>query len=966
MPSKPRADSLSPTGTVTFLFTDIEGSTRLWEQDPERMRPALARHDALARTAVEGNRGNVVKMIGDGVHAVFEDPLDAVSATLQLQQALADSEAAGGVPLRVRCGLHLGVVERRDNDFFGSAVNCAARIMAAAHGGQMIVSQAVVDRVADRLPDAVSLRDLGSVRLRDLASPERVYQIVHPLLRQDFPALRSLEATPNNLAQQVNSFVGRERELDDVKKLLANTRLATLLGAGGLGKTRLSLQVAVDLLDNFSDGVWLAELAPLSDPRLLAQAVASVLGVKEGAGRPVQEALLRFVKDRQLLLVLDNCEHLLQPCAELVTQLLQAGPQVKILSTSREPLHVAGETTYQLPSLSVPEPRLRVAYTALTHYEAVRLFVDRAVAAQPEFRLTSRNATTVADICRRLDGIPLAIELAAARVRVLSVETIAARLSDCFRLLTGGDRTALPRQRTLRACIDWSYELLAEPERALLRRLAVFAGGWTLEAAEAVGADRDVEATEVLDLLTQLVEKSLAAMEVEGKRYRLLETVRQYARERLLESGGGEAVRERHRDYFLALTEEAEPKLTGAEQAAWLQRLEEEHENLRASLDFSLGEAGSEKGLRLCGALQRFWMTHVHFSEGRDWSARFLGQAGAEERTLERAKVLNGAGLLAHYQSDQTAAAALLEECLAIQRQWGDRRGIAWSLTNLGLVAYEQGDFASARALHEESLAIMRELGNQSGIGAALNNLAGVAHQQGDFAYARALLEQCLAIKRELGERGRIANSLGNLGNVALDQGDFASARALCEECLAIMRELGNRGYIATTLDALGRVAYFQGDYPTARMLSEESLAIMRELQHRNGMADSLYSLGNVTYEQGDYQAARKMFAEGLVIRRERDDRRGMVSSLAGLAAVIVALGSSLHAARIWGAAERLREQIGAPLPPNERPRYDQRVAGARAASKDDIAFDSAWQEGRALTLEVALELALAETVKRP
>jgi len=925
MPAKPRADSLLPTGTVTFLFTDIEGSARLWEQDPERMRPALGRHDALARTAIEGHRGSVVKMIGDGVHAAFADPLDALRATLQLQQALADPEATGGVPLRVRCGVHLGVAEHRDNDFFGTAVNRAARLMAAAHGGQVIVSQAVVDRVADRLPQAVTLRDLGSVRLRDLASPERVYQVVHPRLRQDFPALRSLMATPNNLAQQVTSFVGRERELADVKKLLANTRLATLLGAGGLGKTRLSLHVAVEVLDDYPDGVWLVELAPLADGRLLAQAVASVLGVKEEAGRPVQETLLKFVQDRQLLLVLDNCEHLLPACAELVKQLLQAGPRVKILATSREPLHVAGETTYPVPSLSVPEPRLRLAHTALTQYEAIRLFVDRAKAAQPAFALTAQNASTVADICRHLDGIPLALELAAVRVRALSVEAIAARLSDRFRLLTGGDRTALPRQQTLRACIDWSYDLLTDPERALLRRLAVFAGGWTPEAAEAVGADREATPNNVLNLLTQLLEKSLVVMDAEGRRYRLLETVRQYAQDRLHESGDGEAARERHRDYFLALAEEAEPKLKGAQQAEWLQRLEEEHDNLRAGLSWSLAEAGSGAGLRLCGALGWFWETRGHFAEGREWCVRVLGKARGEERTQERANVLNAAGNLARSQSDYRAARALHEECLAIRRQLGDRIGTAASLNNLGILTYLQGDYPAARALYEESL----------------------------------------AIRRELGDRGSMATSLNNLGNVAIGRSDYPTARALHEESLAIRRELGDPGGIALSLLNLGDVAFQQGDYGFARALHEESLTIMRELGDRSGTATSLTNLGNVARDRGDFPAAWALHQEGLVIWRKLGDRRGIAFALEGLALAVAALGNSLRAARIWGAAERLREEIGSPLPPNERPHYDRHVAQARGALGDDAAFDRAWQVGRDLTLEQAIDLGLAETVER-
>ncbi|TMH54013.1 MAG: adenylate/guanylate cyclase domain-containing protein [Betaproteobacteria bacterium] len=520
---------------TTFLFTDIEGSSRLWEQDPERMRPALARHDALVRTAVEHNRGTVVKMSGDGVHAAFSDPLDAVCASLELQRALADSESTNGIAIHVRCGLHAGVTERRDNDFFGTAVNRAARIMSTAHGGQVLLSQAVAVLVDERLPPGVTLRDLGSLRLRDLASPEHVYQLVHPQLRQDFPALRSLEATPNNLPLQVTSFVGRERELAEVKKLLANSRLLTLLGVGGIGKTRLSLQVAADLMDDYPDGVWFVELAPLTDALLVPQAVASVLGVKEEAGRPVVEALIKYVKSRRQLLILDNCEHLLDACAELVKQLLQAGPSLRILASSREHLRVAGESTYPVPALAAPDPYEKFIHTTLTQYEAARLFIDRALAAQPAFEISQQNAIAVAEVCHRLDGIPLAIELAAARVRALPVGTIASRLSDRLRLLAGGDRTALPRQQTLRALIDWSFDLLGEQERTLFRRLAVFAGGFTLEAAEAVSAVGDLANSDVLDVLTHLVEKSLVVMEGESGRYRLLETVRQYAQERLSE-----------------------------------------------------------------------------------------------------------------------------------------------------------------------------------------------------------------------------------------------------------------------------------------------------------------------------------------------------------------------------------------------------------------------------------------------
>ncbi len=968
MPDPHRADTPLATDTVTFLFTDIEGSTALWEQDGARMSQALAAHDALARSAVACHHGTVVKMTGDGIHAAFDDALDALAATVEIQQALADPAATRGIPLRVRCGLHAGVVERRDNDYFGSPVNRAARIMSAAHGGQVLLSQAVVDGVRDGLPAAVSLRDLGRVRLKDLATPEHVYQVLHPDLRQEFPALRSLESTPNNLPQQATSFIGREKELAELRRLLTKTRLLTLTGSGGSGKTRLCLQVCAESLERFPDGAWLVELAPLSDPALVPQTVATVLGLKEEPGELIVQTLAAHLKDKRLLLLLDNCEHLLDGCAKLADVLLRQCPHVKILASSREALGIGGEQAYRVPSLSLPDPKQAHTPASVVPFEAVQLFTDRALLARPDFQVTDQNATTLVSICHRLDGIPLAIELVAARVRSLSVDEIHRKLDKRFLLLTGGSRTALPRQQTLRSMIDWSYDLLRGAEKMLLQRLSVFAGGFTLAAAEAVCAGDGVEGVDVLDLLTSLADKSLVAAEQDDgrTRYRLLETVRQYAREKLLESGCGVAVRERHRDYFLTLAEEVDSKLAGAEQAAWLQRLDEEHDNLRSALEWSVVQVESGPSLRLCGALPRFWIPRGHFAEGREWCARVLQMAGTEKRPQERAKVINGAGLLAYHQSDHSAAAALFEECLAMERQLGNQQRIATLLGNLGLVAYEQGNLASARALHEEDLAIMREHGDQSGIAAAMNNLAGVANQQGDFASARALLEQCLAIKRELGDRGRIANSLGNLANVALDQGDFGSARALYEECLLIMRELGNRAYTATTLDGLGRVAYFQRDYPTARMLSLQSLAIMRELQHGSGIADSLYNLANVAYEQGEYQIARKTFEEGLMIRHARGDRRGTASSLEGLAAVVAALGRSLTAARIWGAAEQLRTEVGAPRSPNDRTDYERRVAAARVALGDDAAFDRAWQEGCGLTLERAMELALEETIERP
>ena len=781
------------------------------------MRPALAYHDAIARSAVEENRGIVVKMTGDGVHAAFEDPLDAIVATLRLQQALEDPAATSGIALRVRCGLHAGVVERRDNDYFGSPVNRTARIMGAAHGGQVLLSQAVATLVNDRLPTGVALRDLGSVRLRDLASPEHVYQIVHPRMRQEFPALRSLEATPNNLPRQVTSFIGRERELTDVKNQLRNTRLLTLFGAGGLGKTRLSLQVATEVLDDYPDGVWFVDLAPMTDERLVAQAVASVLGVKEEAGRPVIEALVKYVSDRNLLLILDNCEHLLRACAELATQLLRSGSDLKILASSRQHLQVAAETTYHVPPLSVPAPQSTITAQTMTKYEAVRLFVDRARAVQPAFQVNDANGRAVADICHRLDGIPLALELAAARVRALSVEEIAARLSDRFRLLTRGDRTALPRQQTLRASIDWSYDLLTDHERALLRRLSVFAGGWTLEAAEAVGVDGDVEQANVLDLLSNLVEKSLVTLEAEGERYRLLETVREYAQDRLDKSGEAEQTCTRHLAFYVALAERARPELLGPSQGAWLGRLDLERENLIAAHAWcDRTKDGGELGLQLVHSMKQYWLNRGLLGLRHRLTMEALARAGAQERNLARCRGLLSAGQVCCFVGRFGEATGHLEECLAIARELDDRGRIAAALQYLGMASLGEGDFAAARGHLEEGLALAQAQGNKRELAAAMNALAQLYRAEGSLDTAEPLYENVLAIARELGDGESIAIGLLNLAMVAIGRRLDDRARAMLLEVIAIAEETGSKQAGQNALDVSAGLAAVHEDWEQA------------------------------------------------------------------------------------------------------------------------------------------------------
>ena len=532
---------LPPTGTVTFLFTDIEGSTKIWEDHPDAMGPALARHDDLLRWSIEDNGGFVFNTVGDAFCAAFPTAGPALEAALASQLALTAEPWGTEVPLRVRLALHTGSAEERDGDYYGPTLSRVARLLAAAHGGQVLISAATQELARDQLPADASLRDLGEASLKDLARPERVFQLLHPALAADFPALRSLDnpALPNNLPQQLTSFIGRGKELAEIRALLGGTRLLTLTGAGGSGKSRLSLQAAADVLDQYEGGVWFVKLASLTDPALVPQTVADALGVSEEAGKASVRTLTDWLRPRRLLLVLDNCEHLIAACAALAAELLRACPGVHLLASSREPLGVAGEQAYRVPSLSLPDPKKGETAVALSQYEAVSLFIERARAVRADFAVTDANAPAVAQVCFRLDGIPLAIELAAVRVRSLSVEDINARLNDRFRLLTGGARDMLPRQQTLRALIDWSYDLLTEQEKTLLRRLSVFAGGWTLAAAEAVGPGEGatggvIEDWEVLDLLTSLVDKSLVVYEEGadgGARYRLLETIRHYGRE---------------------------------------------------------------------------------------------------------------------------------------------------------------------------------------------------------------------------------------------------------------------------------------------------------------------------------------------------------------------------------------------------------------------------------------------------
>jgi predicted ATPase/class 3 adenylate cyclase len=948
-----------PEGTVTFLFTDLEGSTALLEAHPAAYRDAVARHHALLRAAVEGHGGAVFETVGDAVYAAFAASTAAVAAALAGQVALHGEPWGEPGELRVRMGVHLGEVERQGAHYFGAPLYRCARLTAAAHGGQVVLSEAVAVLVRDALPAGAALRDLGAHRLKDLHQPERVFQLAAPDLPSDFPPLRTLDLRPHNLPLQLTSFVGRERELAEVGRLLAAGRLVTLTGPGGTGKTRLALRAAADALEGHPDGVWVAELAALADPALVPQAVAAAVGVREEPGRPLLATLTAALASRRVLLVPDNCEHLLAACARLADALLRACPHVRLLCTSREALGIAGEAVWRVPSLAVPGDAAVLHAPAgpdaagLAHSAAVRLFVDRAAAVRPGFALTEQNAAAVAQVCARLDGIPLALELAAARVRVLPPQQLLERLDDRFRLLTGGSRTALERHQTLQATVDWSYDLLAQPEQVVFARLAVFAGGWTLEAAEAVCAGDGIEPLDVLDLLTRLADKSLVVVAEERPdgtaRYRLLETMRQYAQHRLVEAEEVAAMCGRHAAHYLALAEQAAPALYGPRQLAWLDRLEGEHDNLLLALAWlaeqearsgrgASGEpgepaaaeaaAGAEAALRLGAALTPFWVMRSHFALAGEWLGRLLALPDAP-RTAARARVLACAAEVAFWRRDLPAVQRLAAEGLAVAEAVGDGEGIAFAhhglgVAGLGVAGWVAGDPATARSHLEASRRAWQALGQPSLAARAVMELGNVACEAGDDPAAARLYAEAEALARPTGDAFALSHVLWNRAELARREGDYRLARRLWEEVLALRRAHRDPRGIGVTLAGLGRVALAEGDAATARARLTQAVTVLRDGGQVWVIPPRLRELAQVAQSQA---------------RPER-------------------------AARLWGAAAAQHQAlVGRPLPADPGP-PSATLAQATETLRAQLgaaAFAAAWAAGQAMSLEQAVACALAE-----
>jgi predicted ATPase/class 3 adenylate cyclase/DNA-binding CsgD family transcriptional regulator len=1001
---------LLPTGTVTLLLADVEGSTRLWESQPEDMAEAVAQLDRTVLEVIVAHAGvrPVEQGEGDSFVVAFARASDAVACALRLQLAPL-------APIRLRIGVHTGEVQLRDEgNYVGPTVNRTARLRDLAHGGQTVLSGTTGDLVADRLPPNTWLIDLGSHRLRDLPRPERVVQLCQADLQNDFPPLRATNTVvTQNLPVQLTSFVGRETEMIEVRRILADNRLVTLTGAGGAGKTRLAVQIAAQIAGQFGGGVWCADLAPITDPEVVPVAVARALGLPDQPGRSTPDTLARFIDDRQMLVVLDNCEHLLDACAVLVVELLGACPGLTLLATSREPIGVAGEATWQVPSLSLAD-------------EAIELFVDRARRVRPDFSVTDGNAVTVTEICRRLDGMPLAIELAAARVRALSVTEILDSLHDRFRLLTGGGRTAVRRQQTLRASVDWSHALLTEPEHVLFRRLAVFMGGFDLEAAQAVTASGDVERYQVLDQLTLLVDKSLVVAEDrQGRtRYRLLETVRQYALEKLGESGEADDVRTRHRDHYTAMAALLDTRV-GRE--ARIEQAETEIDNLRAAFAWSHENCDIEPALQLVSSLQPLWLGRGRIQEGLAWFDAVLSDDtahGIEVAAGVRARALADKAAL----GTQVVAVDLdqAEEALAIAREVGDPALVARALTACGGIAVFNTEVASRYLT--EACELARGLGDRAMLSEILGFQAYAAFIAGDPITARAAGQEGRDLADAIGDRpaafrcrwslglaqwiqGELAGAVAQLREAAADaetnhdvvgsaamlfcqgqalayQGDTTAARAATAAAIEAAADIDGflegftyaalavatlaAGDVAAAADAseaasqrmsaelgvvnvnpIAQVALARGDLIAARRRADDAVSMMRGWH----LAVALTTRARVAIARGESELAERDAHDALTCAASVEAHLGIPDALECLGALACAADSHREAARLFGAADALRQRMGSVRFKIYDAEHDAAVVTLRNAL-GEADFNSAWAEGARLSTDEAIAYA--------
>lgn len=823
-----------PTGTVVLLFTDIEGSTQHWEERPVEMAAALRRHDELVRAAIEAHGGYVFKTVGDAFYATFSRASDGVAAAVDVQRTLACEDWSAIGDLQVRMAVDCGATDERDGDYFGPVVNRVARLLAIGSGGQVLISNTAADLLRGALPDRGDLRDMGHHRLKDLVEPEHVWQLLAPGLLETFPPLRSLDALPNNLPRQLTPLLGRQGVVTEVEALVRSEPLVTLVGTGGVGKTRVALQVGADLLDGSGDGVWFVELAPLSDPGSIAGAIAAAFGLRHQGERPILDTLLAYLKPRRLVLILDNCEHLIEGVAAVVAAILQAAPNVRVLATSRESLRITGERLYRMPSLSVPSEGENVTAESAREYGAIELFVERAAAVNATFRLDDDNAPIVAEICERLDGIALAIELAAARVKILSPRQLARKLDERFHLLTGGSRAALPRQQTMRALIDWSHDLLTDPEKQLFRRLAIFVGGWTLEGAEAVCADESLDALDVLDLLDSLAEKSLVVADVEqsNPRYRMLESTRAFALEKLALSQERAQLERRHAQWIAGVAEREFEASWTISMDERFRTFEPELENVRAAVDGAFARGEIELAAQIASGFHDIWFRRRGEAGLRRWLEESISNIDRIVEPRVVARVWRAKSRLSYGQRAAEASRRALE----IGERHDDVVGQIMDLQGVAFGLMQAGDTQTATELGERGVALCRENGfTRTPLYTNALSAAGVAQYEERPETSREFFTEALALADALGDDLQAMVLRANMAELEFRAKNPHAANVLAQDALATARRFRDVAMEVNALHNLAAYALALGDI-------EGALGVAKESLHRSRGAFPLYA----------------------------------------------------------------------------------------------------------------------------
>lgn len=875
-----------PSGLVTFLFSDIEDQISIAQKFPDQIKPVLESHDEILNNAVLSNSGFVFKTIGNSFCCAFTNAKDAVKSAKEIQQKLNDIKT-NGIELKVKIGIHTGHAEWNGSDYMGYITLARTqRVMSSAHGQQAVISETSYNSIDSSSLKDVSFRDLGQRKLKDLIQPLKIYQIMIPEVRIDFPPLKTLDERPNNLPFQTNSFIGREKELNGIKDLLRQNRIVTLTGTGGTGKSRLSLQIAAEVIDEFKDGVWLIELASLRDQQFIQSEIMKVLGLQHNPLTPDEKIITSHLRNKELLLILDNCEHLIHESASIAESILRQCPYVKLLTTSREPLKCEGEFTYLVPSLTLPEQNIKIVPEVLVQFESVRLFIERALAVNSAFRITNDNASAVASICNRLDGIPLALELAAARTKILSPEKINEKLNDRFRLLADGKRETLQRQKTLKALIDWSYDLLNDDEKSLWSKSSVFSGGWNLEDAEGLLANEENN-FDMLEVTASLVEKSIIVYSVDTDRYRMLESIREYGLEKLKESGAFDRYRSAHMRYFSGIFINLHKSIgNAADPTEFFNKIETEYQNIQSALTTSYETKVIYPGIELACSLSKYYTLRGKISDARYWFDRLMiDMPDVDDLMIAKAKRV--AAIFESQSANHKKALQLSQESLHYFKTADDKNGISLALSMMGLVYLDLNDFQSAEPCLTESLQLKRELKDEVGICSTLNSLGLMNLNQGMYTEAGKYFQDCLDLAISIDDKEYMSIGYNNLAQIYGENGDIDMAVTYFEKGLELDKVLGNLSGMSVGLSDLAVAEIARNNFGKATELFEQSIKMARETGYTESLFFSLAGLGIVKFKENNFEEAKRILRQSLEEQSQNYEYRSSALAVLGLARII-------------------------------------------------------------------------------